>query len=29
MKVKGGAARQAAVTADVMDTVVAWMRSIV
>ena len=29
LKVKGGAARQAAVTADVMDTVVTWMRSIV
>lgn len=29
LKVKGGAARQAAVTADVMDTVIAWMRSIV
>jgi predicted alpha/beta-hydrolase family hydrolase len=29
LKVKGGAARQSAVTAEVMDTVVAWMRSIV
>jgi len=29
LKVKGGAARQAAVTAEVMDNVVTWMRSIV
>ena len=29
LKVKGGAARQAAVTADVMDTAAKWMRSLV